>query len=197
MTKFADNENLGKVAKLTRAYSFGVDPITDYNDIIFCAGGSKFSTTCGLVFHSKKEDVKFPEFKIVFCTKFRSKIYHQQNTNPSKWFIFVPHSKTDVYVLSKKDLLKQYGFDIDEFFNSDLFAKYVNLFIKSCVNGIKDAVKYVQSQPVEDETSTDHKNKPRSNAKRAIKTIYEAVPLIKKPIVNDKTYLLHDYDINK
>lgn len=198
MVNFANNNKLGKVAELTKAYSFGVDPINSYNDIIFVAGGNKFSTTCGFRFKSKLPGIPHPFFRVAFCTKFRSNIYHQINTNPSKWFILQTITPTEIRVLSKRDLLDTYGFDVDEFFASDMFAKYIKLFEKSCMKGIAKAEEFIEEQDDDvDDLAVNQRDNPRSNAKAAVETLRDSIPLISKPIVNNKTYLLYDLDAKK
>jgi len=56
-------------------------------------------------------------------SKLRSKIYRKATANPSQWFIFRKINPIRVDVLDKKALLVNYGFDIDKFFDSDLFNK--------------------------------------------------------------------------
>lgn len=196
MVKFNTTTGLGDVATLVSAYSFGVDPITSFDDIIFAGGGNKFSTTCGFRFKSKLKGHPKPEFNVTFCTKFRSNIYHQVNTNPSKWFIFQQPVERVIQVLDKRSCLDEYGFDITLFLDSDMFNKYTKLFQDACKNGLTIARKFVadtENQREDDKHFTD-KDDPKINALHAIDAIQNSLELIPTKIFNNKKYLLHNFD---
>jgi len=54
----------------------------------------------------------------------------QQARGRSSWYIWEWLSSTEVNVLSKDAALKKFGFDIDLFFNSDLFKASIPRFLK-------------------------------------------------------------------
>lgn len=51
----------------------------------------------------------------------RSKIYHNAANNPSQWYLFKRISDRELHCLTKEQLLMQYGFNVDKFFDSDYF----------------------------------------------------------------------------
>lgn len=186
MVTFKDDEHLGKAITAINAYSFGVDPIRSFGDIIFASGGNKFSQLCGFRFTARKTDTQFKEFKIVFCSKLRSKIYHDMKTNPSKWFIFVPVDDLRVEVINDKQLMEFFGFDIKKFFDSDMFAKYLPMFEKTCKKGIQMSAEFLDKKAAESKDSTSEINA----ALFSLKAIKEAIPLIKDKNLNLKSYSL-------
>lgn len=185
MVNFKDDESLGKTVKSTRLFcSIGVEPIKKIDQLRFAAGGNKFSQLCGFLFDSADPKSEYPRFSISFVCKLRSKIYRQQTTNPSQWFIFKKVSNTRVDVLDKKALLANYGFDIDKFFQSDLFKKSLPQFEKTLKKGLAEAKEWA-SKNIKD----------RKEADRYIKAIEEAMPLLNAShSVNNKYYELNDLD---
>ena len=101
--------------------SIGVKPLEKTSDLAFAAGARKFSSLCGFVFTTAAPNAEYKQFAIAFVSKLRSKIYHQATNNPSQWFIFRRINPIRVDVLDKKACLVNYGFDVDKFFDSDLF----------------------------------------------------------------------------
>lgn len=136
------------------------------------------------MFDSANPSTEYPRFAIAFVCKLRSKIYRQQHTNPSQWFIFRKVSSSRVDVLDKNALLVNYGFDIGKFFDSDLFKKSLPLFEKTLKKGLADARKWASSS-----------KRDGKEAQRYIKAIEEALPLLKTTKqVNDKYFKLTDLD---
>lgn len=185
MVKFKDDEFLGKTVKSSRIYcSIGVEPIKSLEQLRYAGGGNKFSSLCGFMFDSANEGTEFPRFMISFVCKLRSKIYRQQKTNPSQWFIFrrINHSRVDV--LDKKALAVNYGFDIDKFFDSDFFKACLPKFEKCLKKGLADAETFAQSAQGE---------KNKNEVERYIRAINEAIPLmLNSKVLNDKYYQLND-----
>ena len=185
MVKFKDDEFLGKTVKSSRIYcSIGVEPIKSLEQLRYAGGGNKFSSLCGFMFDSANEGTEFPRFMISFVCKLRSKIYRQQKTNPSQWFIFrrINHNRVDV--LDKKALAVNYGFDIDKFFDSDLFKACLPKFEKFLKKGLADAKVFAQSAQGE---------KNKNEVERYIRAIDEAIPLmLNSKVLNDKYYQLND-----
>lgn len=187
MVKFKDDEFLGKTVKSTRLYcSIGVEPIKDIFQLRYAGGGNKFSSLCGFMFDTAAEGAEFPRFMISFVCKLRSKIYRQQQHNPSQWFIFRRINKNRVDVLDKKALLVNYGFDIDKFFDSDLFKSSIPKFEKCLKKGITDAETFAKKQ----KDSTD-----KQECGRFIKAISDSIPVMtQSKRVNDKYFQLNDLD---
>lgn len=187
MIKFKDDEFLGKTVKNTRLYcSIGVDPIKDLFQLRYAGGGNKFSSLCGFMFDTAAEGAEFPRFMVSFVCKLRSKIYRQQQHNPSQWFIFRRINKSRVDVLDKKALLVNYGFDIDKFFDSDLFKTSIPKFEKCLKKGLQDAEAFAKHQK-DDAIQTE--------CRRYIKSISDSLPVMtQSKRVNDKYFQLNDLD---
>ena len=115
MIKFDEDSDLGQVIEKKELQSFGDKPIESLKQLVYVAGGNKLSNLCKFKFISKSP-TQYKEFCIAFVCKIRSKIYRQQQTNPSQWFIFKIISDKEIHCMTKKDLLAQYGFDIEKFF---------------------------------------------------------------------------------
>lgn len=185
MTKFKTDDFLGKAVKNTRMFcSIGLEPIKDMFQLRFAAGGNKFSQLCGFIFDSANESIDYPRFAIAFVCKLRSKIYRQQNTNPSMWYIFKKISKERVDVLDEKQLLVNYGFDIKKFFQSDMFKAAIPAFEKTLKKGLADCESFAAKLE-----GTEAKE-----ATKFINAIKESMPLLKSTRVNDKYYKLNDLD---
>lgn len=187
MVKFKDDEFLGKTVKSTRLYcSIGVEPIKNIFQLRYAGGGNKFSSLCGFMFDTAAEGAEFPRFMISFVCKLRSKIYRQQQHNPSQWFIFRRINKNRVDVLDKKALLVNYGFDIDKFFDSDLFKTSIPKFEKCLKKGLKDAETFAKGQK---------EDAIQKECGRYIKSISESLPvMMQSKRVNDKYFQLNDLD---
>lgn len=185
MTKFKSDDFLGKVVKNTRMFcSIGVEPIKDMFQLRFAAGGNKFSQLCGFIFDSANESIDYPRFSISFVCKLRSKIYRQQNKNPSMWYIFKKISNERVDVLDEKQLLVNYGFDIKKFFQSDMFKAALPAFEKTLKKGISECETFAKTlDGVEIKEAT-----------KFINAIKESLSLLKTARTNDKYYKLNDLD---
>lgn len=53
MTNFITNPELGQVIEKKQFFSFGAAPLTNLRELVFAAGGNKFSSLCGFRFVSK------------------------------------------------------------------------------------------------------------------------------------------------
>lgn len=167
--------------------SFGIGPINNMKELNFYAGGHKFSQLCGFKFESKvNEWDKF--FQISFVCKLRSKIWREQNTNTSRWYGFAHTSPVQVKVLSKKTLLDDFGFDVDKFFDSDLFKKFVSKF--------QDAVKTGVEKIIPEFIESKCKGKPaeEQEAQKYQRAIHDSIPYIGKTFFENKDYQLNDLD---
>ena len=189
MVKFKDDESLGKVvAKMQMFCSIGVDPLKKVTNLAFAAGARKFSCLCGIDFTTANESAQYKHFTIAFVSKLRSKIYRKATANPSQWFIFRKINPIRVDVLDKKALLVNYGFDIDKFFDSDLFNKALPQFERYIKAGLDDAEQFKAKLEKTDPAQA-------KDAQRYITAIKEALPLLRSHTCNDKYWKLIDYDV--
>lgn len=203
-----------------KKYSFGSTPVNSLNRIKFCGGANKFSSLCGFHFKLKQQNEKniaqiidrsktikaftFEDLRIVFCAKLRSKIYRQAIYNPSEWFIFGKISNDRIQVLSREDCLyatstdEDYsnGFDIEKFFETDLFETYVQKFTHVVKIGLKSSAAFI------DKINNDIKNHVSKyetheviDIDRYLRAIRESIPLIGSKNYMDKTFVLQDLDI--
>ena len=189
MVKFDDDESLGKtIAKRQMFASIGVKPLEKTSDLAFAAGARKFSSLCGFVFTTAAPNAEYKQFAIAFVSKLRSKIYHQATKNPSQWFIFRRINPIRVDVLDKKACLVNYGFDVDKFFDSDLFQKSLPRWEQAIKKGLDDAEKLKEKVSKKDTVEG-------REVQRYIDAIKQALPLMKSSVCNDKYYKLIDYDM--
>lgn len=189
MVKFSDDESLGKVVSKKQMFcSIGVEPLKKVADLAFAAGARKFSCLCGIDFTTADDKAEYKHFTIAFVSKIRSKIYRQANANPSQWFIFRKINPIRVDVLDKKALLVNYGFDIDKFFDSDLFKKILPQFEKYIKAGLSDAEQFKKKIEKKDVAQA-------KEIQRYVDAINEALPLLKSTRCNDKYWKLIDYDV--
>ena len=189
MVKFSDDESLGKVVSKKQMFcSIGVEPLKKVTDLAFAAGARKFSCLCGIDFTTADENAQYKNFTIAFVSKIRSKIYRRANANPSQWFIFRKINPVRIDVLDKKALLVNYGFDIDKFFDSDLFAKALPQFEKYIKAGLSDAEQFKKKIEKKDVAQA-------KEIQRYVDAINEALPLLKSTRCNDKYWKLIDYDV--
>ena len=103
--------------------------------------------------------------------------------------------------MTKKDLLAQYGFDIEKFFQSDYFADGLKFFETSIENGLtKEIPAFVKEhgeEKAEDAlTSYDGKNgvKVKDVVNRYTIAIKDSLRYLHDTRTNDKFYKLISYD---
>ena len=181
MTKFKTDENLGKTVDKVTAWCFGVEPIESMWQLRFAGGGHKFSQLCAFKFHSVLPNHDNPDFSIAFVAKLRSHIYHRQDKNPSQWYIFKKISPTQTDVLGKKELFANYGFDIDKFFDSDMFKATVAKFKQMIQKGLTTEIKtFIEKNPKENVKEIE----------RFKNSIAEGMTKLDSHTVNDKYYKL-------
>ncbi len=186
MVKFKDDPSLGQVVANRQMFaSIGVEPITKVSQISFAAGARKFSCLCGFVFTTVDPKTQYKTFIIAFVSKIRSKIYRQATRNPSQWFIMRRINAMRMDVLDKKALLINYGFDIDKFFDSDLFAAAVPKWEAAVKKGIRDAQQFMATLKDSNEIK---------EVERCIKAMTEAIPFIKVHRCNDQYFKLQELD---
>lgn len=182
MVKFKDDPALGKTVSKTTAWCFGHEPVKDMWALRFAAGGHKFSQLCAFKFESALPNAEYPTFSIAFVAKLRSKIYHLSR-NSSQWYIFKKISPTRADVLTKEQLFANYGFDLDKFFDSDLFASMVSKF--------KALIKKGLSVEVPKFKKTLKSVVDQREVERFANSIAESYPMMEDKKVNDKYYSLY------
>lgn len=133
LVTFAGNEALGEVVSGRKLLcQIGVTPITDLEkQLQFACGFDKLGFLCGFKFTSSYSGSVGKIFYVVFVPKLKSSIMRQQKKGRSSWYVWEWNNSTDVNVLSKSAALKKFGFDIDQFFKSDLFKSAIPKFLKA------------------------------------------------------------------
>lgn len=131
----------------------------------------------------------------------RSKIYHNATNNPSQWYLFKRISDQELHCLTKEQLLMQYGFNVDKFFDSDYFQKGIATFKSLIKKGIDQYVpQYVAQHGDEADssalTSMDSGTRVlvKDAAKRYVNAIKESLAYIDDKMCNNKFYKLINYD---
>ncbi len=190
MVNFNDDESLGKViAKRQIFCSIGLKPIQKVEELSFAAGARKFSCLCGFTFTTAAPNAKYNKFIVAFVSKIKSRIVRQAHRNPSRWFIFRPINAIRVDVLDKKACLINYGFDVDKFFDSDLFQKSIPKWEQCIKKGIADAKRF-------QEELVKQQSPDVNEAIRCINALEEALPLIRSKNCNDQYWKLVDLDVS-
>lgn len=183
MIKFKEDENLGKAVTKATAWCFGVEPIESLWQLRFAAGGHKFSQLCAFKFHSAMPNQEHPDFSIAFVAKLRSHIFKRQNLNPSQWYIFKKVSDVQTDVLGPKELFVNYGFDIEKFFDSDMFKATVSKFKQLIQKGLKTEI------PAFEQKDKNIDN-DKADIERFSQAIAEGLNKIDSHTVNQKYYKL-------
>ena len=201
MTNFITDPELGQVIEKKQLFSFGAAPLTNFRELVFAAGGNKFSSLCGFRFVSKAQNQQYKNFYVAFVCKMRSKIYHNATNNPSQWYLFKRISDRELHCLTKEQLLMQYGFNVDKFFDSDYFQKGIATFKSLIKKGIDQYVpQYVAQHGDEADssalTSMDSGTRVlvKDAAKRYVNAIKESLAYIDDKMCNNKFYKLINYD---
>lgn len=130
--KFSEEAALGGVVSEKKLMcTLGVKPIQNLEkELQYSCGFDKLGFLCGFKFVSSFQGSVGKKFFVVFVPKLKSHIMRQQARGRSSWYIWEWLSSTEVNVLSKDAALKKFGFDIDLFFNSDLFKASIPRFLK-------------------------------------------------------------------
>lgn len=140
MIKFKTSDKLGLVADIVQMQCFGIDNIRDMYDLRFAGGTDKFSQLCAVKFKSKLPTHQFPVFILAFVPRLRNKKYHSQQKNHAEWYIYKHVSVGQLDILTPEQLFINYGFDINEFFDSDIFSVIKTRFIQTIEMGLKDKI---------------------------------------------------------
>ena len=130
--KFSEEASLGGVvSKKDLICTLGIEPIKNLEkELQFSCGFDKLGFLCGFKFESSFQGSVGKKFFVVFVPKLKSHIMRQQARGRSSWYIWEWLSSTEVNVLSKAAALKKFGFDIDLFFNSNVFKASIPRFVK-------------------------------------------------------------------
>lgn len=180
-------QNVGSLAQKQSAEQNDKQLAQSVEALAYAAGVRMFSQLCGFVFWTKDPNTKYKRFMISFVSKTKSRIYRQAIRNPTCWYIFRPINNMRWDVLDKKACLINYGFDVDKFFESDLFEKSLPIFESQITKGLTSA-----------ETFKDMLIKQNSqyvnDVVKYINAIKEALPLMSSRQCNDKYWKLEDHD---
>lgn len=87
--------------------------------------GAKFSKLCGFTLTSR--DGRHTKFMIVYCPKTRSN-FSRNNRGLSGWYCWHWIGPGDIQVMPKEAIAERFMFNVDKFFNSDEFEKWLPVF---------------------------------------------------------------------
>lgn len=124
------------------------------------------------------------------------------------WRVVKQISARELHVLDKKSVLAQYGFDVDKFFQSDLFARTVPKFAAAIQKGLDEkvpafmaareagmravAAKRGAAEP--DELDGAGLDKTASDVKRFCDSIQDSLRFLKNKTCENAFYKLVDYN---
>ena len=165
-------------------WCFGKEPVVSPLQVKYAAGGNKFSCTAAYAFTSGKNE-KFPNFKVVFCSKLHSKVFRRDPNNLSRWYIWQPIGGSGCLVLSDEDAQEAYEFDIYKFFKTSDFKKGQSTIKRYMEKGIAEAKRLYK------EVGKEGANEYAT----FIESLEEAKELVDDvPSFEDKSYKLIDFD---
>lgn len=201
MIKFMTDEDLGGVvSNVTPIYKtidlatvLQVNPTVSpeiFNQFLRETCNSKFGFLFGFRFKTNDESIQHKLFSVVFVPKIKSALMRQETKGASYWEIWQHISTTEKRVLSAEAAKHVYGFDVEKFYDSDVFEDWVEKLIKIVSNHIRTQfVPYIDS--IRD---TVEKNE----ARRLLKTMTDACALAAATIRRDATsYQQIDFDRQK
>ena len=169
----------GVVSSKALVCSLGIQPILNFERTLQrSCGFDKLGFLCGFKFTSNKP-VNNKTFFVVFVPKLKSSIMRQQRRGSSSWYIWEYIDPTSVNVLSQTSAMFKYGFDIDKFFQSDLFKQALPRFqkaINTCLNG--EVAEHLQTLK-SSELSADHAR--LKELERYVKSITDSLPILLNP----------------
>lgn len=184
MISFKNDDFLGKtVTKFNIYCSIGAEPLRSVSQLRFAAGWHKFSSLCGFVFQSANPSASLKEFMVSFICKPKTKNTGGWRKDFAQWFMLKKIDESRIDVLDQRTMSISYGFDINRFFESDLYAKCLPKF-KACIeHGLEEAAAIAEKRP---------------DINIYIDNIYQAIPvLMSSTKFNDAYYKLVNYDIKK
>lgn len=137
--KFDSEEDLGKVVNSVKPFCTLSPnrPIEDVKTLTLGICGAKFSKLCGFTFRSA--DGKNTKFLIIYCPKTRSN-FSRNMKGLSGWYCWMWRSASDIEVMTKEGMMQRFMFNVDKFFNSDLFAIYLPVFKKQTTGALETQV---------------------------------------------------------
>lgn len=165
-------------------WCFGKDPVVSPIQVGYAAGANKFSICAGYTFTCPKAK-DFNTLKVVYCAKLHSKIFRQDPSNRSRWYMWQQIGKSGCIVLDSDQCEDIFGFDIYKFIKTAEFKKGQQYFAATLNKGISAANK------IRDQIDKDNRNEIDtwiSSLKEAVKIITEA------PDINETEYKLIDFD---
>ena len=186
MVKFKNSDKLGAVADITALRCFGIDKINSIEDLRDAAGANKFSQLCSIKFKSKLSTHKFPTFVLAFVPKLRNKQYHSARKNHAEWYIYKPISINRFDVLTIEQLFINYGFDVNEFFDSDIFQVIKSKFINAIEHSLDTQISAFEKTLTSPNEILE--------LKTYINSINKSIELLKQKYqdINDKYFSLNE-----
>ena len=158
--KYKEEPDLGKVVKSTKPFcklTKGMDVpserfvLGDFNYLLEYPGlaGKKWSRLCGFTFTANDGH----NFQIVFVPKLRGTLARNQQAL-SGWYCWDVLSDGSRKVISIPYVMKNFKFNINKFFFTDYFDKWVSIFQENCRYAVNNQLKIF----VDDSENSDNYN---------------------------------------
>lgn len=161
--QFKDNPNLGEnivsmkvFCKLledmqTPSYEYIVGEFNNPN--MHGLVGHKWSRLCGFVFKTTK-NTKFQNFEFIYVPKLRGSRTRNWN-GMHGWYCWMYVGADNKQVLSIEDMMRIYGFSVDQFVHSDMFEYWVPKFVSNAQfvldHQIKDLISLASDEDLRNE----------------------------------------------
>lgn len=186
---FSKEDTLGGVvSERALVCNLGVQPILNFEKTLqYSCGFDKLGFLCGFKFTSSKP-VSNKTFFVVFVPKLKSSIMRQQRRGSSSWYVWEYIDSTSVNVLSQALAMTKYGFDIDKFFQSDLFKRALPQFQKAvdaCLSG--EVAEHLQTLRASGNPD-DHTR--LKELERYVKSIVDSLPTLVNPDAASRSFNL-------
>ena len=184
--KFKDNENLGKVVLDTKVFckltknmpvpSFKY-VVGDFNNPkMHGLAGHKWSRLCGFTFKSAIRDDN-PIFQFVYVPKLPGPRTHTAK-GLHGWYCWIYLANDNRDVVSIEDMMHAYHFSINEFVHSDMFEKYVPLFVSNVQYAVSNQLQELLSKTIQPEMKMQL-SRTIKNIKESLNYIYDVQKLVK------------------
>lgn len=156
--RFKDNPNLGECVQDIRVFCKLMKdmPVPTYEYVVgefnnpkmHSLAGHKWSRLCGFIFKSNKKELKFPNFQFVYVPKLRGALTRNWN-GLHGWYSWMYVGADNKKVVSIEDMMKLYGFSINDFVHSDLFEQWIPKFVANIQHVLDNQMQQLISQTLD------------------------------------------------